>query len=89
MPTSSGKTLFSSVSDIFELYQEVKKYKVGFEELTKIIENVLVVSVSSASAERSFSMMKRVKTYLRSTMTSSRLNNLTSLSIKKEIGGKF
>lgn len=43
-----GKTLFLSVSDIFELYQEVKKYKVGFEELTKIIENVLVVPVSSA-----------------------------------------
>ncbi|XP_022166373.1 zinc finger MYM-type protein 1-like [Myzus persicae] len=84
-----GKTLFLSVSDIFELYQEVKKYKVGFEELTKIIENVLVVPVSSASAERNFSTMKRVKTYLKSTMTSSRLNNLTLLSIEREISGKF
>lgn len=84
-----AKTLFLSVSDLFELYQEIKKYKVGFEELTKIIENVLVVPVSSASAERSFSAMKRVKTYLRSTMTSSRLNNLTLLSIEREISGKF
>jgi hypothetical protein len=49
----------------------------------------LVVLISSASAERSFSMMKRVKTYLRSTMTSSKLNNLTFLSIEREIGGKF
>ncbi|XP_025196827.1 zinc finger MYM-type protein 1-like [Melanaphis sacchari] len=69
--------------------KEVKKYKVGFEELTKIIENLLVVPVSSASAERSFSTMKRVKTYLRSTMTSSRLNNLTLLSIEREISGNF
>ena len=62
-----GKTSFLSVSDLFELYQEVKKYKVGLEELTKIIDNVLVylvVPVSSASAERSFSTMKKVKTYL-------------------------
>ena len=33
--------------------------------------------------------MKRVKTYLRSTITSSRLNNLTLLSIEREISGKF
>jgi len=33
--------------------------------------------------------MKRVKTYLRSTMTSSRLNNLTLMSIEREISGKF
>jgi len=32
------KILFLSVSNIFELYQEVRKYKIGFEELTKIIE---------------------------------------------------
>ncbi|KAL4127147.1 hypothetical protein QTP88_011345 [Uroleucon formosanum] len=43
MPMSTGKTLFLSVSDLFELYQEVKKYKVGFEELAKIIENVLLI----------------------------------------------
>lgn len=84
-----GKTLFSSGSDLFEFYQEVKKFKVGFEELTKIIEHILVVPVSSASAERSFSTMKRVKAYLRSTMTSRRLNNLTLLSIEREISGTF
>lgn len=33
--------------------------------------------------------MKRVKTFLRSTMTSCRLNTLTLLSIQREISGKF
>jgi hypothetical protein len=33
--------------------------------------------------------MKSVKTYLSSRMTSSRLNNLTLLSIEKEISGKL
>lgn len=84
-----GKTLISSESDLFEFYQEVKKFKVRFEELKKIIEHVLVVPVFSASTERSFSTMKQMKTYLRSTMTSCRLNNLTLLSIEREISGTF
>jgi hypothetical protein len=33
--------------------------------------------------------MKRVKTYVRSTMTGSRLNNLILLSIAREISGKL
>lgn len=33
--------------------------------------------------------MRRVKTYLRSTMKSSRLNDLTLLSIEREISGQF
>jgi len=65
------------------------KYKVGFEELKKVIELIVVIPVSSASAERSFSTMRRVKTYLRSTMKSSRLNDLTLLSIEREISGQF
>ncbi|KAL4104546.1 hypothetical protein QTP88_019841 [Uroleucon formosanum] len=83
-----GKTLFSSSSGLFELLNEVQSYKVGFEELKKVIE-LIVISVSSASAERSFSTMRRVKTYLRSTMKSSRLNNFTLLSIEREISGQF
>ncbi|KAL4153955.1 hypothetical protein QTP88_001788 [Uroleucon formosanum] len=84
-----GKTLFSSSSGLFELLNEVQSYKVGFEELKKVIELIVVIPVSSASAERSFSTMRRVKTYLRSSMKSSRLNNFTLLSIEREISGQF
>lgn len=68
---------------------QVQSYQVGFEELKKVIELIVVIPVSSASAERSFSTMRRVKTYLRSTMKSSRLNELTLLSIEREISGQF
>ena len=43
------------------------------------------VSVSFASAEKSFSKLKIIKTYLRSTMSQQRLNKLTLLSIEKEM----
>jgi len=43
------------------------------------------VSVTVASAERSFSKLKLIKTYLRSLMSQDRLNGLASLSIEKEM----
>ena len=38
-----------------------------------------------ASAERSFSKLKLIKSYLRSTMSQKRLNGLAILSIEKEM----
>ncbi|XP_020262945.1 uncharacterized protein LOC109838929 [Asparagus officinalis] len=46
---------------------------------------LLTVPVSVASAERSFSKLKLIKTYLRSTMAQERLGNLAILSIEHEM----
>lgn len=40
---------------------------------------------STATAEWSFSMMKRIKTYLRSTMTTERLSALATLHAYREV----
>jgi len=45
----------------------------------------LCCPVSNCSAERSFSTLKRIKSYLRSTMDEDRLNSLAILSIESEI----
>lgn len=45
---------------------------------------LLTVPVTVASAERSFSKLKLLKTYLRSTMTQDRLNALAMISIESE-----
>jgi hypothetical protein len=45
----------------------------------------LTISVTVASAERSFSKLKLIKSYLRSTMSQERLNGLTILSIEKKM----
>ena len=45
----------------------------------------LTVLVTVASTERSFSKLKLIKTYLRSSMSQERLNGLAILSIKKEL----
>ncbi|GFX33083.1 hypothetical protein TNCV_5042511 [Trichonephila clavipes] len=46
---------------------------------------MLRVPVSTASAEKSFSKLKLIKTYLRSTMSQERLSALSVLSIEAEI----
>jgi len=54
----------------------------NIECLLKILCNIPVTTVTS---ERSFSSLKRIKTYLRSTMNQSRLNGLEMLNINKDI----
>ena len=46
-----------------------------FPDLILFIQIALIIPVSSANAEQSFSTMKRVKTYLRSTLSEPRLNH--------------
>lgn len=47
------------------------------------------IPVTVASGERSFSKLKLIKTYLRSTTSQSRLSNLATLSIENEIAGQL
>ena len=46
---------------------------------------LLTIPVTVASGERSFSRLKLIKTYLRSTMTQERLVGLSLLSIENDI----
>ncbi|KAE8740866.1 hypothetical protein FOCC_FOCC013612 [Frankliniella occidentalis] len=55
-----------------------------FSQLEDLLILLLVVPVSAATAERTFSMMRRLKTYLRSTMGHARLNHLALLTVYKE-----
>ncbi|XP_075478946.1 uncharacterized protein LOC142519807 [Primulina tabacum] len=50
---------------------------------------LLTIPITVASAERSFSKLKFIKTFLRSTMSQERLNGLAMLSIEKEITEQF
>uniref|UniRef100_A0A1X7UJM6 HAT C-terminal dimerisation domain-containing protein n=1 Tax=Amphimedon queenslandica TaxID=400682 RepID=A0A1X7UJM6_AMPQE len=60
----------------------------GSEYLSKIYVIVqliqVVVPATNASSERSFNALKRIKSFLRSTMTQSRLNHLMTIHVHKE-----
>lgn len=50
---------------------------------------LLTIPVAVASGERSFSKLKLIKTYLRNAMQQNRLNDLTIISIEKEIANSL
>lgn len=55
------------------------------EELVKLLKIVLTIPVTTCTCERSFSALRRLKTYLRSTLISQRLNNISILHIHQDI----
>ena len=55
-----------------------------FPNLRVSLVLLLTIAVSVASCERSFSKLKLILTYLRSTMTQNRLNSLAVLSIERD-----
>lgn len=53
-------------------------------ELTKLVSLILIIPTTNACAERSFSTLKRIKTYLRNSLSQKRLSALSYLSIEKK-----
>jgi len=56
-----------------------------FTEVEILIKLLMTCPASSCEAERSFSALRRLKTYLRSTMTQKRLSNLAICYVHKHI----
>ena len=53
-------------------------------QVGRVLHLVLVMPATNATSERSFSALRRVKTYLRSTMGQERLNSLMLLHVHNE-----
>ena len=56
----------------------------AFSGVLNVVKLLLVLPATNATSVRSFSALRRVKTYLRSTMSQERLNNLLVLHVHKE-----
>ena len=80
------KTDFKSIHDV---YTEVMTAPECFPKLSECLQIAMTIGVTSATAERSFSSLRRMKTYLRSTMTQDRLTNLALLYIERKVSGQL
>jgi hypothetical protein len=56
-----------------------------FPQVERLLRLCLISPASSSSAERSFSALRRVKTWLRSTMTQSRLNHVMVCHVHRDL----
>ncbi len=69
---------------LMEFTRFLEPFKEVFFELFCLTKIAVVLPVSSASCECSFSTLKLVKTHFRPTMSDSRPSNLAVLSIESE-----
>ena len=79
----SIKTI-TRVSTVCDLMNESIAGKTMFPEYDKLLRLYLTIPVTTASAERAFSTLNRLKTYLRSSIGQARLNHCLIGHIYKE-----
>ncbi len=56
-----------------------------FLETVALLKILITTPMTTAEAERCFSTLKRIKTFLRNSMTQERLNALAMLSMEKRL----
>ena len=68
---------------------EAHRNRSMLSEVHKLLRFLLTIPVTSSTSERSFSAMRRLYTYLRSSMTESRFNNCFILHVHKELAERI
>ena len=75
----------ASIHDIRECLQQfTSAERTLLNEVVIVMKLLLVMPATNASSERSFSALRRIKTYLRSTMGKERLNHLMTLHVHND-----
>ena len=80
----SNRGFITNNLDFIDMINEAK----FFPSVCKIICIAMALPVSTCSVERSFSTLRRVKTWLRSTMIEDRLNGLCMMSVHRDMINK-
>ena len=75
----------TSVRTVCDAMNVNETHKGMLAEVHKLLRLYLTIPVTSSTSERTFSALRRLLTYLRSTMTEKRLNNCMLLHVHKDI----
>jgi hypothetical protein len=78
--TKQKTETISTTQDVYHLLDPQM-----FPSLKVVLQVALTIPVSSCSCERSFSMLRRLQTWLRCIMTQSRLRDLAVMTIEKDV----
>lgn len=78
-----------TMKKINDVLLELLPLREAFPELVKLLQIPLTVAVTTAGCERSFSSLKCIKSYLRSTMSEERLIDLATISIERDLAARL
>ena len=85
-PTTDHLTIFDIKQFFLSLSPAQREL---LSEVCVIVKLILVMPATNSTSERSFSALRRVKNYLRSSMSQQRLNNLMVLHVHKDISDQL
>ena len=74
---------------LIDVYDAPMPVSQAFPKLPQSVKIALTRVVSSASVERCFSSLRRIKIYLRSTMSEERLSHFSILHIERDLSSKL
>ena len=72
-------------SDLMGMLNFIEPHKRVLSVMNKVLHISVTIPVTSAQAERSFSAMKRIKNFLRSTMGNTRLSDIGVLNVNAQM----
>jgi len=75
----------NSLDDVVGILKADETLRLLIPEFTKLLKLALTICVTTATAERSFSALRRLKTFLRSTMSQERLNHAALLHVHRDL----
>ena len=88
--SSNFKDRNAMLSDVIKFFKALSPAQRDLlSEVCTLLRLMLVMPATNAVSERLFSALRRVKSYLRSTITQSRLNDLLRLHIHRELTDKL
>ena len=84
-----GANIPEKMITIFDVRSYLQKITPGerslLSQVVLLMKMILVMPATNATSEQSFSALRRIKTYLRSTMKQERLNSLMVLHVHKDL----
>lgn len=74
-----------TIATVIACLRKLGQHTAMFSEVSKLMELFLLLPVTSATAERSFSGLRRLKTFMRTCMSQELLNSLAILHVHKRM----
>lgn len=71
------------ITDVFIFHAFLCEYQIAFTEMFKLCSISITIPISSSACERTFSCLKRIKSYLRNSLLDNNLSNLSVISVEK------
>ena len=71
--------------DMNDILSALESLPLAYSEVIKLVRIAMTIPVTTAGNERFFSVLKRVKTYLRSATSDERLSHLMLMSVERSL----